>query len=315
MPLISLIIPVYNAQSFLGRCVNSILAQTERNFEVILSDDGSTDNSWALCEQYAKQYPFIKAIHHENRGPAHARNLALVQAEGEYLTFADADDWLAPAFLEELVRTARQYQADLACCNLFLAYENHTKEVPPPLPQGVVLQQTAMYLGITNMGFGSFLCNKLFKRSLFDGFKMKEGTFYEDYDAGIRLLARARRIAYTPKPLYFYFQGNPNSTTHTFSLDKTKDHFHVSQDMADFCAQHPWLQAKKAAQIRLVDVAVSLLHLLCRQKLLAQEAQEVIKIHSVLQKNKRLLLKLRIKKQLFAWTFLALPFLFYRRKK
>lgn len=316
MPLVSIIIPVYNAASFLPRCMDSILSQTETNFEVILSDDGSTDNSLSLCQEYARKYPFVNVIHHANRGPAHARNIAVAQAKGEYITFVDADDWLAPDFLEELLRVARKYEADLTCCNLALSYaDGYSQPVQAPLPEGTVAQPAAIWHGIVSMGFGAFLCNKLFKRRLFDNFKMKENTFYEDYDAGIRLLARARRIAYTPKPLYFYFQGNPNSTTHTFSLDKTKDHFHVSQDIADFCAQHSWPQAKKAAQIRLLDVAVSLLHLLCRQKLLAQEAQEVIKIHSVLQKNKHLVLKLRIKKQLFAWTFLAVPFLFYRRRK
>jgi len=317
MPLISIIIPVYNAERFLQRCMDSILAQTEKNFEVILSDDGSTDNSLLLCQQYSQKYVFIKVIHHTNRGPAHARNIALSQAKGEYITFVDADDWLSPGFLSELLHISNKYDADLTCCNLFLSYTNGDFcSVKPPRSEGIIERQTAILLGITDLGFGAFLWNKLFKRSLFDNFKMREDTFYEDYDAGIRLLARAQKIAYTPKPLYFYFQGNPNSTTHTFSLNKTRDHLYVSQDIVDFCAQHSWPQAEYAARIRMVDVAISLLHLLYQQNLFKQEQREVAQIRNILQKNKKILYsKIRFKKRLFGLLFLYAPFLLYLRNK
>ena len=114
--LISVIIPVYNAEKYLSKSVNSVLSQTYQRFEILLIDDGSTDQSPQMCDEYAAQYKNIHAFHKQNGGASTARNAGLENAKGEYIFFLDSDDWLEPNALETMIATAKRENADLVFC-------------------------------------------------------------------------------------------------------------------------------------------------------------------------------------------------------
>ena len=122
--LISVIVPVYNVQDYLVRCVDSILAQTFRDFELILVDDGSTDRGGEMCDTLAGTDPRIRVIHKKNGGLSDARNVGIEVARGTYLSFIDSDDFVEPAMLEALYRRIKDADAQMADCGIFDCYEN-----------------------------------------------------------------------------------------------------------------------------------------------------------------------------------------------
>ena len=128
-PLISVIVPVYNVQKYLLRCVNSILDQTYKNLEVILVDDGSTDKSSKLCDELARKYSFITVIHQENRGLSVARNVGILEARGEYITLLDSDDSIENDMIEHLFNLIQKYDCTLSICQHNIVFEDSGKEM------------------------------------------------------------------------------------------------------------------------------------------------------------------------------------------
>ena len=128
-PSISIIIPVYKAEKYLHRCVDSVLAQTFTNFELILIDDGSPDNSGAICDEYAKQDGRVKVFHQKNQGVSVARNLGIEQAKGEWIAFIDSDDWVENTMYEEMYHTASLANADIAGCNFWEIFPTHVSVI------------------------------------------------------------------------------------------------------------------------------------------------------------------------------------------
>ena len=137
MPLISVVTPVYNVKKYIYRCIDSILAQTVSDFELILVDDGSPDNCGAVCDEYAAKDGRVRVIHQENRGQAAARNRALDMARGEYVAFVDSDDWVHPRYLEILLGNAREKKADvmLRICHDLINGELTNFLLPPHIQQ------------------------------------------------------------------------------------------------------------------------------------------------------------------------------------
>lgn len=115
--LISVIIPVYNAEKYLEKCINSILVQSFERFELILVDDGSTDSSGTICDSYAERDSRVKAFHKQNEGVSAARDFGVAHSKGEYIAFIDADDYIAEDYLKILYHDINKYHADIACCN------------------------------------------------------------------------------------------------------------------------------------------------------------------------------------------------------
>ena len=124
---LSIIVPVYNSEKFLNKCINSLINQTIKNIEIILINDGSSDNSLNICNEFAKKDSRIKVFSQENSGQATARNVGLDNATGEYITFTDADDWVDPDYYEKLLNTALNHNADVACASIIRERKNSNK--------------------------------------------------------------------------------------------------------------------------------------------------------------------------------------------
>lgn len=207
-PKISLIIPVYNVEKFLKTTLDSVFAQTFKDFEVIIVNDGSTDSSLEIIKEYSKNYSNMVVINQENQGQGIARNNALKVAKGEYIAFLDSDDFLEPDFLEVLYNTAVDNNADIACCSFKLNYEKGFHELFmafTPRKCSVISSDEALKKLILDITIHHFLWNKIYKRSLFTENSITfYDMFFEDIATCPKLFYYANKVAITNKCLYNY---------------------------------------------------------------------------------------------------------------
>lgn len=213
LPKVSVIIPVYKAEKYLNRCLESLVNQTLREIEIILVDDGSPDNSGKICDEYAKIDNRVKVIHKENSGVSSARNVGLENATGEYIAFVDADDYVELNAYEELYSKAKKTDADAVICDYTLILGNRKN----CLCQTKCKKDSAIYL--TNILQGRLtgsICNKLIKASLFRQFSLcfdEDLVYCEDKLLLIKLLLKNIKIEYVQKSFYNYV-NTPTSLTH-----------------------------------------------------------------------------------------------------
>ncbi len=214
VPTISVIVPIYKVEAYLRRCVDSILAQTFTDFELFLVDDGSPDRCGDICEEYAKIDSRIRVIHKENGGLSDARNAALDVATGEYITFIDSDDWVAPNHLESMLTALQKHDADMAICNFPKVYEDGHEE-PMYCPSNTVRLLNGENIFDTILQPVAW--NKLYKASIFRTLRYPVGKLYEDVFIYHDVLAQVNRAVYTGQGTYFYFlrQGSIMRTAYT----------------------------------------------------------------------------------------------------
>ncbi len=199
--LISVIVPIYNVENYLNKCVASITGQTYSNIEVILVDDGSTDHSSAICDELKDKDQRIIVIHKENGGLSDARNAGLAVASGQWLSFVDSDDFLAPDTLQCLFDAAVQNQCQISVCNMVRIYEDdRTEPFYCPSDQLLLLPDLQRFETLKQPS----ACNKLFCRTLFEGVCFPKGKYYEDTFIYHILAHRARNIVLTGHDGYFY---------------------------------------------------------------------------------------------------------------
>lgn len=195
---VSVIVPVYNTSKFLRKCLDSLVNQTFKDFEVIIVNDGSTDNSQDIINEYISKYPFMKALKKENGGISSARNVALSYATGEYISFVDSDDFVEIFFLEKMYEKITSTNSDVTICNYYSYNEKERRTVNCHM--NFSPEDKVEYLLSPPMVW----C-KLFKKSLFDNIKFNEGIFYEDLDICVRLLPYINKVSFVDEPLYNYY--------------------------------------------------------------------------------------------------------------
>ena len=201
MSKVSVIIPVYNAEAYLRQCLDSVVNQTLREIEIVCVDDGSTDGSAAILEEYAAKDVRIKIIKQGNAGVNVARKEGLKLASGEWITFCDADDWIEPDAIEKMVASAQREDADCVCCGMLRDRQNGTSVFRPFDEMGPSDTYNAVV-------------NKLFKRNLLENLKMDESvSLGEDLMVSAQAMAKAKKIAVLEKGFYHYCE-NSSSMTH-----------------------------------------------------------------------------------------------------
>lgn len=222
---VSVIVPVYNAATTLRKCVDSLLAQTMKDFEVLLVDDGSTDGSGALCDEYAGKDDRVRVFHKDNGGVSSARQFGIDHALGEYTIHADPDDWVELDMLEELYKKAKETDADMVICDYWengLTFQKRVTQQPSSLDASRVLQELFTHL------HGS-TWNKLIRRSCYQRYNVHfpEGINYcEDLYVCASLLKHDIRVDYFPKAFYHYY----NDTTKD-SLSRHYDENTLKKDL------------------------------------------------------------------------------------
>uniref|UniRef100_N2BMI5 Glycosyltransferase 2-like domain-containing protein n=1 Tax=Eubacterium plexicaudatum ASF492 TaxID=1235802 RepID=N2BMI5_9FIRM len=214
-PLISVIVPVFNVQEYVGKCVMSIRKQTYEHLEIVLIDDGSTDLSGLLCDKIKKLDARIQVIHKENGGLSSARNAGIDYAHGDFLFFVDSDDWIDPDTLELLVRIAECEHADIVECSYRNVFTDHVEEETSNTGELVIGDAAfAMQSQLDWRYFKSVAWNKLYKKSIFeDGKRYQIGRYHEDEFFTHQAFFSAKKLAYIDLSKYNYVRERDGSIT------------------------------------------------------------------------------------------------------
>ena len=238
MPKISIIVPVYKVEKYIEQCIDSILNQTFKDFELILVDDGSPDKCPEICDKYALKDERIKVIHKSNGGLSSARNAGIDIATGDYIGFVDSDDFVHHKMYETLYNYALEYNADISICN----YIKFTSEDKPKdisnINKLINIQeysniQALSQLYSENLGLFWGPCQKLYKRNLFNNIRFENGRVYEDRLICHRLLYEADKIIYIPQDFYYYRQRE-GSIVHSVFENKYLDLVYAYRDTMIF---------------------------------------------------------------------------------
>lgn len=327
---ISVIIPVYNAEKFLHKCLESVLNQTYKDYEIILVNDGSKDNSGAICDEYAEKYDFIRAIHKENGGASSARNYGMKLAQGEYINFVDADDWMELDMYEKLVNAAGD-GVDLVMCNCKRPDGNGGyNEFNYNLPFGYYDREKILecvypcLVMQEHMDFNPLIspCGKLYKRSLFidnDIYFDEELKFCEDELFSAIVSEKMQSFYYLNNEHLYIYYYNPNSSVTSFNAkkwgvyidlyEKTRDRFADNKDY-DFSRQLDlliiYLALNAAANYRVSKLGFFKIKSEVKKIFGHPYVRNAFKglEYPVLPKRQRLVMKLADKNRAFLYTLL-----------
>lgn len=222
-PLISIIVPVYQVKEYVGECIESLLTQTYTNLEILLVDDGSTDGSGAICDQYAGRDARVRVVHQENQGPSAARNAGLDCAKGEYIAFVDSDDVVLPDFIETLFGLVKKYQADIAACAYVKCQTNKLERIRSAAESSNCAEsedkdQQEICMSSEQMlrqwhgrykKWETIACNKLYRKEIFDRgeadtIRFPVGRKLEDVLTSHLIVDNAMRVVLIMRGLYLY---------------------------------------------------------------------------------------------------------------
>lgn len=235
--LISVIVPIYNVESFLSRCIDSIINQTYRDLEIILVDDGSPDNCGTICDDYAKRDSRIIVIHQKNAGLGAARNAGLSVARGTYIGFVDSDDWIAPNMYEILADNLIKENADIAVCGRYLVYES-SEIIPTFHFQRVQTfdNREASKRFLLSEGIDAAVWDKLYTKKLWGDTRFPSEYISEDIPVISQMLARADKVVHCGVPLYYYLQRG-GSLSHSAFSTKSAGLYYYSKEASALLAK------------------------------------------------------------------------------
>ena len=215
MEKISVIVPVYKVEPYLSRCVDSILAQTYRDFELILVDDGSPDRCGEICDAYAEKDNRVHVIHQKNGGLSAARNAgidwAFANSSSVWLTCVDCDDWIHPQYLEILLRAAQDCRAPVSVC-VYERPEFSDEAMMKPVADWDAEELTPECLLVDHSWNFNYAWGKLYHKKAFGSVRYPEGKNFEDTFTTYKVLFSGERVAFVDKPLYFYFKNEAGIT-------------------------------------------------------------------------------------------------------
>lgn len=239
-PLVSIICPVYKAEKYLSRCIDSIVVQTLSNWELVLVDDGSPDSSGSICDSYASKDSRIKVIHISNGGVGNARQVGLDASQGEFVLHVDPDDWIESVMLEKMYRKASSLQADMVICDFIYDYSNKT-EILRQSPSNISANNEIIHDILIHNIHGS-CCNKLTRK---DAIMNSQAHFYkglnycEDVIFNLQLLKTPIKVVYLKEALYHYDQTvNENSLTSKTTKNQLYQRKHYVDIISCFLFNH-----------------------------------------------------------------------------
>lgn len=202
---ITVVIPVYNVEQYIEECIESVINQTYTNLEIILVDDGSTDNSGNICNKFEKIDKRIKVIHKANGGLSDARNIGLKVSTGEYIQFIDSDDYIEKDMIETLYKTINEYNADIAICNHYVLKNGKTSNDSTGIIT-IYNNKEVLKEFLLDTKIRAYTWEKLWKKSLFEGIEFPFGRKFEDIATTPKLFWKAEKIVLNDIPKYYYRQ-------------------------------------------------------------------------------------------------------------
>lgn len=246
MPQISIIVPVYNVEKYLNRCVNSILTQTFSDFELILVDDGSPDNCGKICDEYAEKDSRIHVIHKENGGLSDARNAGLdwifENSDSEWVSFIDSDDWVHPKYLELLYEAIKENCVNISCCQYLECYSQ--KDETDITPR-IILYSGEEFCVKQNL-FSHSACGRLYNKEYWVMLRFPKGKLFEDAFTVHKILLPAEKLAFVDNlPLYFINVENTESITRSDWNPKKMDLLEALEQKIKYSYENSYLEYYK----------------------------------------------------------------------
>ena len=248
MAKISVVIPVYNVEPYLDRCIESVVNQTYRDLEIILVDDGSPDHCPAICDRWAERDSRIIVIHQANGGLSAARNTGIERASGAYLAFVDSDDYISEDMYAAMIEGLERTSSGMATCGTWVIENGKVTTKHDPKTELVLGTIQAMDELLRAGLIGEAACNKIYRREVFDGIRFPVGEINEDIVVMPRLIEHARQIFYTGKSYYYYDRGNLGSITHAEYDEKRSIYIkHIRDTNSYIRLAYPQLRAALTA--------------------------------------------------------------------
>ena len=289
-PLLTVVIPVYNVEKYLKRCVESVLVQGWHNYDILLVDDGSTDSSPQICDDYVKAYDLISVIHKENGGPSEARNTGISHAKGEYVYFPDSDDWLEPQTFTELAEVLESQEFELVSFNREFVKGEEDAIVSDPLVTQVFGGKDAFVQMLKHSYITGFANDKIYKKSLFidNNISFPKGKYYEDLGTNYKLFLLAKNVFATNQKYYHYLIDNPDSITQSWNEQKFSDMFGFYKDIfySDFVRSQLNKEELQISQRYYVNGLIHILASLYKSKLDKNYGEITSEVKQELEKNK-----------------------------
>ena len=257
-PLVSIIIPVYNVEKYLEKCIASVVNQTYTNLEIILIDDGSPDNCPAICDQWQAKDSRIKVIHQQNGGLSVARNEGLKIATGEFIGFVDSDDWIEPEMYQTLLAAMQKTGADIAICKSLNETEDSQTLVPKPKSPTIKTYPAEKALEMLLSGKSSIrnaVWNKLFRKHLLENIPFQVGKIYEDMLWTPQIIGSAKTVVTIDLPLYHYLFRSGSLSHDVHNL------YHILKDESEMYERR--IQYVHEHYPNLEDLAIAEYQILC----------------------------------------------------
>lgn len=278
-PLITVIVPVYKVEKYLKRCVDSITAQTYKNLEIILVDDGSPDSCGDMCEAFAKEDSRIRVIHKENGGLSSARNAALDVMQGEYVGFVDSDDWIEPDMYEKLYSLLTENGTQIAaggiqCDHFDGTYHFFNPEYPRSTAVEIYSKVQAIKELIIAHKITNSVCDKLFIREIFADMRFKEGIVNEDFEMMPTCFEQVEKVVYTPVAYYHYFMSEQSITRGVFKESRFTETDISRKHIQYYKEKYPELVSYAVAKH--IEICLVLIHASSKAKEFASKRKELI---------------------------------------
>ena len=219
-------VPVYNVEKYLKRCIDSLIKNRINNYEILLVDDGSQDNSGNICDEYAAKYDYIRVIHQQNKGLAEVRNVCIEQAKGEYISFIDSDDFITDNTYSHLMNLIYKYNADILCYGVIDLYEGITENFSKINNENEIITELSPEDAVEEMLLPKHVdiitCNKIIKKSLYKNVYYPSGKLYEDMFTNYKIIAKSNKVVSTNYKYYCYYHRNGSIGRMTYN-PKTMD--------------------------------------------------------------------------------------------
>lgn len=204
--LVSVIVPAYNVDKYLKRCIYSLVNQTYKNIEIIIVDDGSTDETSLLCDEFKNNYSeIIKVIHKKNGGLSSARNIGIKASSGEYITFVDSDDWVERDYISTLLNQFSSNDIDISCVAFDYAYDDHFQKYEYKMKDRVMTRFESLTTLCIGKTLTNHVWNKMYRSYLFSDVCFEEGRTYEDIIVMHQLFSKAKKVSMVNKTMHHYY--------------------------------------------------------------------------------------------------------------
>lgn len=307
--LISVIIPVYNTQDYLERCVESVMKQTYSNLEIILVDDGSPDHSGQICDELAQKDARIHVIHQENAGVSAARNAGIEYAHGKYIGFVDSDDYCSPNMYELLHTNLKQRNVKISCCDVCTVSLNGEEKSESNLPTGYLSSEQILngfFFEESIKGLMYGIYNKLYTTEIVKQSKFQPYRMGEDILFGFQVTCLCEQFYYESIPLYCYCQRENSAMTSSFS-EKNFDYIRACEQINNICKEQDakvfataqkWLFVHKLNTYRKLIIEE-------KQEIFASETSE---LKDYLRQNKEMVKSIAFKRRIDYFLVMYFPF-------